>query len=46
MENIRERLRLYYGTKGRLVYESDGSTFTRASLYLPANDHTSEEAAE
>ena len=46
IENIRERLRLYYGTKGRLVYESDGSTFTRASLYLPANDHTSEEAAE
>ena len=46
IENIRERLRLYYGTKSRLVYESDGSTFTRASLYLPANDHTSEEAAE
>ena len=46
IENIRERLRLYYGPKGSLVSESDGRTFPRASLYLPANDHTSEEAAE
>lgn len=35
--NIQERLRLYYGNKGKLEYVSDGATFTRAIVKLPAS---------
>lgn len=35
--NIRERLRLYYGGKGKLEYVSDGRTFTRAIIHIPAS---------
>lgn len=35
--NIRERLRLYYGDKGKLEYVSDGGTFTRATIHIPAS---------
>lgn len=33
--NIKERLNLYYGTKGKLVYFSDNKTYTKAQIQLP-----------
>ena len=33
--NIIERLRLYYGDKARLSYESDGKNYTLAKIILP-----------
>ena len=36
IKNIQERLQLYYGDRGRLDYESDGKTYTRAIITLPA----------
>ncbi len=40
--NIKERLSLYYGNKGILQYFSDGSTFTRAVIMLPASKNSQE----
>ena len=34
--NIKERLRLYYGDAGKVICESDGKTFTKISIVLPA----------
>ena len=36
VSNIRERLNLYYGDAGKVVCESDGRTFTKISVVLPA----------
>lgn len=33
--NIKERLRLYYGNKGALIYFSDNKTYTKAQIKLP-----------
>lgn len=33
--NIKERLNLYYGEKGKLVYFSDNKTYTKAQIQLP-----------
>lgn len=35
--NVRERLRLYYGERGTLQYESDGCSYTRAIIMLPVS---------
>lgn len=35
--NIRERLRLYYGARGMLHYDSDGHSFTSAVVHLPVS---------
>jgi len=40
--NIKERLVLYYGNKGNLEYLSDGKTFTRAVVTLPASQNVQE----
>lgn len=34
--NVRERLRLYYGDAGKVLCESDGKTYTKISIVLPA----------
>ncbi len=34
--NIKERLRLYYGDASKVICESDGKTFTKISIVLPA----------
>ena len=34
--NIRERLRLYYGDAGKVICDSDGKSFTKISIVLPA----------
>lgn len=36
VSNIRERLRLYYGDAGKVICESDGKSFTKISIILPA----------
>ncbi len=36
VSNIRERLRLYYGDAGKVICESDGESFTKISIILPA----------
>lgn len=36
VSNIQDRLKLYYGDKGRLQYISDGETGTKAIIILPA----------
>ena len=36
VSNIRERLRLYYGDAGKVICESDGRSFTKISIVLPA----------
>lgn len=36
VSNIRERLRLYYGDAGKVICESDGKSFTKISIVLPA----------
>lgn len=33
--NIKERLNLYYGTKGKLLYFSDNKSYTKAQIQLP-----------
>lgn len=34
--NVKERLRLYYGDAGKLICESDGKSYTKISIVLPA----------
>jgi len=34
--NIKERIRLYYGDAGKVICESDGKSFTKISIVLPA----------
>lgn len=34
--NVKERLRLYYGDAGKVICESDGKTYTKISIVLPA----------
>ena len=36
VSNIKERLRLYYGDAGKVICESDGKTYTKISIVLPA----------
>ena len=36
VSNIKERLRLYYGDAGKVICESDGRSFTKISIVLPA----------
>ena len=36
VSNIKERLRLYYGDAGKVICESDGKSFTKISIILPA----------
>ncbi len=36
VSNIRERLNLYYGDAGKVICESDGRSFTKISIVLPA----------
>lgn len=40
--NIKERLRLYYGDKGTLVYFSDNETYTKAQIKLPVSHDINE----
>ena len=34
--NVKERLRLYYGDAGKVICESDGKSYTKISIVLPA----------
>lgn len=34
--NVKERLRLYYGDAGKVLCDSDGKSFTKISIILPA----------
>lgn len=34
--NVKERLRLYYGDAGKVLCQSDGKSFTKISIVLPA----------
>ena len=34
--NVKERLKIYYGDEGKVLCESDGKTFTKISIVLPA----------
>ena len=34
--NVKERLRIYYGDAGKVICESDGKSFTKVSIVLPA----------
>lgn len=36
VSNIKERLKLYYGDAGKVICESDGRSFTKISIVLPA----------
>lgn len=36
VSNIKERLRLYYGDAGKVICESDGKSYTKISIILPA----------
>ena len=36
VSNIKERLKLYYGDSGQLLCESDGKSYTKISIFLPA----------
>lgn len=40
--NIKERLRLYYGAKGTLIYFSDNKTYTKAQIKLPISHDINE----
>ena len=36
VSNIKERLKIYYGDAGKVICESDGKSFTKISIVLPA----------
>ena len=33
--NVRERLKIHYGDKSAVIYESDGKSYTKVSIILP-----------
>lgn len=45
VHNVVERLQLYYGTRASLHYESDGHSFTEATIALPISRDVQEERA-
>ncbi len=38
IKNIKDRLKLYYQEEGKIKYESDEKTYTRAIITIPVSD--------